>query len=217
MLQIEANTRWKDLVSRQIPMHYWSFSSCNLINGSWAVHKSDSENFCTGDKSLRSRYMKIDEAVLLIECLLQGYVIGDGDGVLRDYLMRFIDLGSTHIFLTSYTRPSNHSARTSWCDVASIGTMRVGGRRLPMTVILNLQYHIVHFEHGVELSKPIHFSLSEHGPGLILERHSARIRRLSPSRTTGAADTGRTSTQNADDEPSEVHFTECRLSMSMYL
>lgn len=167
-----------------------------------------------GIRHLFSRYMRIDEAVLLNECLIQGAVIGD-EGL---YDLFVFEEDNARVFISTYARPSYPMATTNLCITSRTRAMQVGGRRLPQIDILHLQYHLVYLRH---LTQPLrhtgHASLSEDRPGLILERHSAKIRRLSHPRTPGAKSAGQTRKRNSDSELSEEHFEECMLSMSLYL
>lgn len=167
-----------------------------------------------GIRCLFSRYMRIAEAVLLNECLTQGGVIGDED--LYDLVV--FEEDNARVFISTYARPSYPMATPNLCITSRTQAMQVGGRRVPQIDILHLQYHLAYLRY---LTGPLrhtgHASLSEDQPGLILERHSAKIRRLSYSRTPGAKSAGQTSKRNSDAGMSEEHFEECMLSMSLYL
>lgn len=176
------------------------------------AHDFDLENLCKGDSPLPSRYMTIGEAILLIECLMQGAVTGDD----HNSTMYNFEAASAKNFIAIYTQRLNGFSGTAWCDAVSTRDMLVDGRRLPTTTLLNVQFHLVCLE-WAGTNKRKRMSLSEHFSGLILGRHSAKIRRLSHSRTTSTAGKGRISTQNSNDKEMEDYFTEYRLSTSLYL
>lgn len=159
-------------------------------------------------------YIDLDEAVLLVECLTQGAVKGD-DGLDDTYMFEKLNM---EIFISSYTKPSYPMARPCLCVTSRPRALQVGGRRLPQIDILHLQYHLVYLRYlpTYRWERDLE-SLSEDRPGLILERHSAKIRQLSHARTPGAASSGHTSKRSSNYTLSERRFQECRLSMSLYL
>lgn len=157
--------------------------------------------------------MQIDEAVLLVECLMQGHYNVDT----THYNIPSVGENDIFVFFCSYARPSYRWATTSLCKAFRMRAI-FDGRLLPQVNILYLQYHLVYLRHVVKHSwlKAI-VGRFEEPPRLIFERHSAKIRQLSHSRTPGTASEGQTSQQTSNFELSEEHFEECRLSTSLNL
>lgn len=160
-----------------------------------------------------AEYMRIDEAVLLIECLMQGAVEVD---VTQRPSREELDM----LVFCSFIRPTHRLARTSLCRISRIRALHFGGRRLPQSSILHLQYHLVYLQnvdnfHCVD--ERFWPSPAKDMPRVIYERHPAKIRQLSHSRTSRPSSTEQTSRQNSNYELSETRFDECRLSMSLHL
>lgn len=213
-VQIVATyTPWTNLVSQKLPIHYRRFSLQGLIHHRFVACDWNSEHLYVKENTLRPRYMRIDDAVHLIECLKQGAVRSDDS---HHTMMSFEGVGMTS-FISSYTKPSVGSAKTSFCDTLNILDMQIGGRRLLANRILKLQYHFVCLDHVPKKSHKIYESPDEHCPEFLLERHSAKIRRISHAPTTAATGAGRTSLWNSKDGPSEDYFTEYRFSTSLNL
>lgn len=168
----------------------------------------------TGGRGLGPEYMHIDEAVLLIECLMQGAVAGD------DALHNTSDIERVYaqVFIGSYVKPSCRAATRSMCETFGVRALQVSGRRMPRFDCLHLQYHLEYLSHLSESGWQRDLEvLSGDRPGLRLERHSAKIRQLSHARTPGSANAGQTGKGDTNDALSEEHFKECRLSISLYL
>lgn len=110
------------------------------------------------------------------------------------------------VFISSYIKPSDSLTTRSLCNVFQIE------RCLPQIHILHLQYHLIYlrWQHRLE-------SQSKNEPGIILERHLAKIRQLSHVCTPKTAIAGQTGKENLNYELSKKHFEECRLSMLLYL
>lgn len=205
-----AHTCWTDLVSRQRPL----LSLHALIYSRWMVDAIGSKKSGLGVKHFIPRYMHIDDAVLLIECLMQGAVESDDPRYDTSILERF----NAQVFIYSYVKPSYLLATRKLCITFRIQDMQVSGRRLPQINILHLQYHLVYLRHLPNLWRRHGFAaLSHDRPRLILERHSAKIRRLSHSRTPEGDSAGQESKESSEYELSEERFEEFRLSISLYL
>lgn len=160
--------------------------------------------------------MNISEAVLLIECLMQGARAVEGNYIFEE--MADFEDDNMNIFICSYIKPSQWLATTSLCNALRLRAIQVGEHRFSQVNILQLQYHFVYLRYPDPFwSQHDLGPLSKDRPGLLFERHSARIRKLSHSRTPEPASAGHRSKENSNYTLSEVHFEECRLSMSLYL
>lgn len=212
--QIEAaHTSRTDLVSWNISMHCLYVLLHVLIDPRWVVATHNPNKSGVGQLFRRPRHMRVAEAVLLIECLLQGDIQVED----VNYDMSSFEEHNMHVFVCSYIKPSRSEATISLCDTYGIQAMHFGGRRLPELDILHLQYHLVYLTYVPILFQARKLeSLSKDKSKLILERRSGKIEQLSHSQPQRAAVAARRLKPQPSYEVPE-HFEECRFSTSLQL